>query len=235
MPQHLEWSEIALRLAIAAAASALIGYDRGERGRAAGLRTTMLVCLAATIAMIQVNLLLPMRGKSLNSYVTLDLMRLPLGILSGIGFIGAGAIVRRGDLVEGVTTAATMWYVTVMGLCFGGGQIALGLAALALAVFILWFLKWAERRIGRERRATLTVAFDTDSALDRDTVAALSAEGFTVAAQSVAFSAGGRRCEIRYEVRWHQAGERSPVPDFTDRLARRAGVLELQWQPIRTG
>ena len=101
MPQHLEWSEIALRLAIAAAASALIGFDRGERGRAAGLRTTMLVCLAATVAMIQVNLLLPMRGKVADSYVTLDLMRLPLGILSGIGFIGAGAIVRRGASSRG--------------------------------------------------------------------------------------------------------------------------------------
>lgn len=235
MPQHLEWSEIAVRLAIAAAASALIGFDRGEHGRPAGLRTTMLVCLAATVAMIQVNLLLPMRGKVADSYVALDLMRLPLGILSGIGFIGAGAIVRRADLVEGVTTAATIWYVTVMGLCFGGGQIALGLAALALALFILWFLKWAERRIGPERRATLTVAFDTGNAVDQDAVAAFAAEGFTIAGQSVAFTAGGGRCEIRYDIRWRQAGERLPVPDFTGRLARRAGVLELQWQPIRTG
>ena len=224
-----------MRLAIAAAASALIGLDRGERGRPAGLRTTMLVCLAATVAMIQVNLLLPMRGKVADSDVTLDLMRLPLGILSGIGFIGAGAIVRRGDLVEGVTTAATTWYVTVMGLCFGGGQIALGLAALALALFVLWFLKWAERRIGRERQATLTVAFDTGSAVDQDAAAALAAEGFSIAGQSVAFTAGGQRCEIRYDIRWRQAGERPPVPDFTSRLARRAGVLELQWQPIRTG
>ncbi len=49
-------------------------------------------------------------------------MRLPLGILSGIGFIGGGAILQRGDLVMGVTTAATLWFVTVMGLCFGAGS-----------------------------------------------------------------------------------------------------------------
>src|ERR1700728_3816123 len=136
MAQHLEWSDVAVRLAIAAAASALIGFERGEHGRPAGLRTTMLVCLAAAVSMIQVNLLLSLRGKATDSYVVMDLMRLPLGILSGMGFIGAGAIVRRGSLVEGVTTAATMWYVTVMGLCFGGGQIALGLAALALGIFV---------------------------------------------------------------------------------------------------
>ena len=50
-------------------------------------------------------------------------MRLPLGILSGVGFIGAGAILRRGDTVRGVTTAATIWLVTVVGRCFGGGQL----------------------------------------------------------------------------------------------------------------
>lgn len=232
MPQHLEWSHIAVRLALAAAASGLIGFNRGERGRPAGLRTTMLVCLAATVAMIQMNLLLPMRGKVSDSYVTLDLMRLPLGILSGIGFIGAGAIVRRGNLVEGVTTAATIWYVTVMGLCFGGGQIALGLAALALAVFVLWLLKWAERRIGRECRATLTVAFDTGAAIEQDAAAALAAEGFTIVARSVAFTARGQRCEIRYDLRWHSPIEDLPAPDLTGRLARQAGVLEVAWRPL---
>jgi putative Mg2+ transporter-C (MgtC) family protein len=58
-----------------------------------------------------------------NSIVRLDIMRLPLGILSGVGFIGAGAILRRGDTVRGVTTAATIWLVTVVGRCFGGGQL----------------------------------------------------------------------------------------------------------------
>jgi putative Mg2+ transporter-C (MgtC) family protein len=56
-----------------------------------------------------------------------DLMRLPLGILIGVGFIGGGAILRRDDIVVGVTTAATLWLVTVIGLCLGGGQLALGL------------------------------------------------------------------------------------------------------------
>jgi putative Mg2+ transporter-C (MgtC) family protein len=232
MPQHVGWSEIALRLALAAAASALVGFNRGERGRPAGLRTTMLVCLAAALAMILVNLLLPIRGKAPDSYVVLDLMRLPLGILSGIGFIGAGAIVRRGDMVEGVTTAATMWYVTVMGLCFGIGRIALGLAALALAIFILWVLKWAERRIGSEQRATLTLAFDTGSSADQDAAAALAAEGFKVAGQSVVFSERGQRCEICYDIRWHGTPERRPIPSLAGRLAHSAGVLKVEWRPL---
>jgi putative Mg2+ transporter-C (MgtC) family protein len=88
-------------------AGGLFGLDRSERGRVAGLRTTILISLVACLSMIEVNLLISLSGKAPDSYVVLDLMRLPLGILSGMGFIGAGAIVRRDQFVVGVTTAAT--------------------------------------------------------------------------------------------------------------------------------
>ena len=131
MPLTLQWGDIALRLVLTIIAGTLVGIDRSERGQAAGLRTTILVCLAAAVAMIQMNLLLPMAGKAPDSFANLDLMRLPLGILTGVGFIGGGAILRRGNMVQGVTTAATLWIVTVIGLCLGGGQLALGMTTLA--------------------------------------------------------------------------------------------------------
>ena len=87
-------------------------------------------------------------------------MRLPLGILSGMGFIGAGAILRKGSLVHGLTTAATLWFVTVLGLCFGGGQLVLGLAVLALGVLVLGGLKRLESRWKQDRHATLSLTVD---------------------------------------------------------------------------
>src|SRR6202021_2559541 len=146
MPLTLTWQDIALRLAMSLAAGGLIGLDRGEHGRPAGLRTILLVCLAASVAMIQTNLLLGTAGRPANSFVMLDMMRLPLGILSGMGFIGGGVILKRGDMVVGVTTAATLWFVTVLGLCFGGGQLALGLAVLALGILVLRVVKRVESR-----------------------------------------------------------------------------------------
>ena len=86
--------------------------------------------------MLQANLLLGVGGKAPNSYVVLDLMRLPLGILTGVGFIGAGAIFRQNDLVRGITTAARSGS-HVIGLCFGGGQIGLGIAGTAIGVAAL--------------------------------------------------------------------------------------------------
>src|SRR5262249_313526 len=132
MHTALDWQEIAFRILLASGGGAVIGINRGEKGRVAGIRTMMLVCLAACIGMIQANLLLSTSGKEASSFVNIDVMRIPLGILSGMGFIGGGAILRREDRVVGVTTAATLWYVTMMGLCFGGGQKWLGLSACAL-------------------------------------------------------------------------------------------------------
>src|SRR6201999_2916528 len=120
-------------------ASMLIGFNRDEQGHPAGIRTTMLVCLAACLAQLQANILLPTGGKTNASFAVLDLERLPLGILSGIGFIGAGVIVKKdNNIVTGVTTAATMWFVSVLGLLFGGGQLLLGCAAAVLGIVILW-------------------------------------------------------------------------------------------------
>lgn len=92
MPVSLTWQAIALRLALTLIAGAAIGINRGEGGHAAGMRTTALVALAASISMLQVNALLLLTGKPSDSFVTMDPMRLPLGILSGMGFTSATAL-----------------------------------------------------------------------------------------------------------------------------------------------
>jgi putative Mg2+ transporter-C (MgtC) family protein len=85
MTLQLTWQAIALRLVLSLIGGAIFGINRGVHARPAGLRTMTLVCLAACIAMLQANLLMSAVGKSPDSFIVLDLMRLPLGILSGIG------------------------------------------------------------------------------------------------------------------------------------------------------
>ncbi len=89
----------------------------------------------------------------------MDLMRLPLGILTGVGFIGAGAIVRKNEFVIGLTTAATMWFATVVGLCIGGGQLIL---ATVIGFIILWGLRFIESRLKLYRPAHLRIAVAGD-------------------------------------------------------------------------
>lgn len=88
----------------------------------------------------------------------MDLMRLPLGILTGVGFLGGGAILKKGGSITGLTTAATLWIATVIGLCFGGGQLGLGGISTAVGLITLWAMEWIDVRIRRDHNAVLIVA-----------------------------------------------------------------------------
>src|SRR5215471_16004134 len=228
MPATVDAADVALRLSLTVLAGLLIGYNRREHGKAAGLRTTMLVCLAASLSMIQVNVLLPMAGKASDSYITLDLMRLPLGILTGVGFIGGGAILRRDDVVIGVTTAATLWFVTVIGLCFGGGQIALGLAGLVLGFLTLWGLELIEERLERDHRADLTIETDVDGPSEESIQRRLARVGLKASSCHVTLS--GRRRELAFVVSGRRADTEMNAPEFLTDFARQPGVLRLEWK-----
>jgi putative Mg2+ transporter-C (MgtC) family protein len=231
MPLEPSWTDIALRLALTVLAGAVLGFDRSERGRTAGLRTTMLVCLAASVSMIQMNLLLPVTGRTGASFSVMDVMRLPLGILTGMGFIGAGAILRRGDHVQGLTTAAMLWAATVIGLCLGGGQIALGLWALVISAGVLTGLKWVEMQLKEERHATLTLIATDQGPPEEMVRASLVAEGYTINSRQVSYKfRDSRHCRsFRWDVSWrgHRKEVRSPA--FVEGLSRHQGVLTLRW------
>jgi putative Mg2+ transporter-C (MgtC) family protein len=203
MPLYPSWQDIALRLGLAVLASALLGFDRGARGHAAGLRTTILVGLAAALAMSQANILLPVDGKTSSSFSVLDLMRMPLGILTGVGFIGGGAILKRGDIVRGVTTAATLWVTTVIGLCFGGGQLGLGTAGTAVALVTLFVLDGLDRRIPRQHHARLTIEVDKGADYGKlpQTIAPQKV-GAQLLEQSASDTPG--RVKIAYELTWRR-------------------------------
>ena len=156
-------------------------------------------------------------------------MRLPLGILSGIGFIGAGTILKRGPLVTGVTTAATLWFVTVVGLCFGGGQVGLGLAATAIGAMILWWLERVEERMRQEHIGELKLLVRPEPGLGEDLDRSLRALGFRTVAWS---SAGGGEIRLACEIRWRPREEESGVPDFVRQISQRPDIVEYRWREV---
>jgi putative Mg2+ transporter-C (MgtC) family protein len=224
-------ADIAQRLTLAILAGGLIGFNRGEHGVPAGLRTTLLVCLAACLSMIQANILMASAGKPGDSFVTIDLMRLPLGILSGMGFIGGGVILKRGSLVLGVTTAATLWFVTVLGLCFGGGQLVLGLIGLAIGVVVLRYLKSLEFKLKSVRRGTLTVGVAADGPTEHEVRSVIVASKFEIVSTSSLYSRAEGRREFTSDIRWWAFPEDTDVPSFLKALEQLAGVESLKWSP----
>jgi putative Mg2+ transporter-C (MgtC) family protein len=228
MPMMLSWSDIVVRLFLSVVAGTLVGLNRGESGKVAGLRTTLLVCLAACLAMLQVNALLAQTGKQTDSFVVLDLMRLPLGILSGVGFIGAGAILRKDGLVFGVTTAATLWFVTVLGLCIGGGQLLLGMAGLVLGLATLWGLKQIERRIPREVSALLTLEYERTSNCRSEFIEALRRVGCGISPKSMCLKTSTNLCEESFQVRWRGTVGADNIPPLAQ-CAVDAGANSVRW------
>ena len=127
MPIELE---MVLRILMAAALGAIIGYQRERAGKSAGLRTVVLVCVGAALFTMA----------SIYGFgAVADPSRVAAGIVIGIGFLGAGAIMRReGGHVEGLTTAATIWAVAAVGLAAGAGLYLICAVATALMLIVLF-------------------------------------------------------------------------------------------------
>ena len=228
MPLNPTWEDIGLRLLLTLVAGALIGFNREAHGHAAGLRTTMLVCLAASVAMILANLMLTMSGKTDSSFVRTDVMRLPLGILTGVGFIGGGVILRRDNLVAGVTTAATLWLVTVVGLCFGAGEVWLGLAATAISFVVLWALKWVDDLTPRDQHATLSISTTGSPPAIEDVRRLAEPLMGKIRLRSQAINPSESR--IRFDVRWHGRPHDDPPIRVLDALRRELQVTSVDWE-----
>jgi putative Mg2+ transporter-C (MgtC) family protein len=232
MTATVTWQDILLRLTAALIAGGLIGYDRGTRGRIAGLRTTILMCLAAAGAMIEANLMLSVGGRSASSFTTMDALRFPLGILSGIGFIGAGAIVRRGNLVTGVTTAATMWLITVVGLILGAGYLLFGGALTVLAFVVLSVLKHVEPRLRREHRGRLIVRTIANGPSEETLRAAIKKDGYSISSFAITYE--NDHC-FECHLEWYSREGQDHAPPFVKEFDALDGVLSVRWEPINAG
>lgn len=142
--------ELLLRMVIAAVLGGLIGLEREWSNHAAGFRTHILVCLGSATIM-----LLSIYGFSqfvnqLN--VRVDPARLAAQVISGIGFLGAGAILRNGSVISGLTTAASVWVVAAIGLCVGAGFLFPAFYATLMVLISLFLLNKWERHLLRNRR-----------------------------------------------------------------------------------
>ena len=135
--------DIVIRLCLSFAAGGIIGFERSSRHQIAGLRTHILICLGAALLML-LSIGLPQQFSYMKNG---DPGRIAAQVVSGIGFLGAGAIIRLGNNVKGLTTAASLWLVAAVGMAIGAGMYIAAAAAEALALVTLILLDRVERKI----------------------------------------------------------------------------------------
>jgi putative Mg2+ transporter-C (MgtC) family protein len=151
-PPPLEAAEIALRLAIAGGLGALLGLDREQQDKPAGLRTHMLISMAAA-ALTMLAFALAASAVRLSDEMTPDPVRIVEAVVTGVAFLGAGAIIRGRSTIHGFTTGASMWLAGAVGLASGAGEFILGAIAAVFGLFVLLPVRWLERWLWREREA----------------------------------------------------------------------------------
>lgn len=149
---------IFLKIILATLAGGIIGFEREKHGRPAGLRTHLLVCAGSCLMMIVSEASFLKYGDLPGTGVLrLDPSRAAAQIITGIGFLGAGVIIKEGFIVRGLTTAACLWMVAGIGMAFGMGMITTGIIGTFVALFSLIALKKLEPRMKKDRYLHLNV------------------------------------------------------------------------------
>ena len=220
----LAWWEVLVRLVVAAALGGAIGIERELREREAGFRTHLLVAVGS--ALFTIVSAYAWNDFTFGNGVTFDPTRIAAQIVTGIGFLGAGAIIRQGLTVRGLTTAATLWVVAAIGMASGAGYYWAAVLATVVALITLGPLRFASRRVldrPHRRRIAVELRPGTRSA---PTLAALEELGLSIVSFQVAEGEGRRSLDCDVELPHGARPE-----DVVLRLGELDEVAGVRWVP----
>jgi putative Mg2+ transporter-C (MgtC) family protein len=225
---ELHWFEVLIRVGLAAALGGAIGLEREIREREAGLRTHMLVSVGAALFTLVSAYAWSDFRFSTPEGIVFDPTRIAAQIVSGIGFLGAGAIIRQGLSVRGLTTAATLWVVAAIGMAAGAGYYAAAVLTTALVLFSLWPLRVAAHRFTtrfqtEEGRLAIELPAGTESA---QIVRAVEESGGRV--RSLEFQQEDDRKRVDLRVKMLEGRD---AAELVDAVAARDDVLAARWNP----
>ena len=216
---QLSVAEVAKHMIAALVAGGVIGTERSIHGRAAGFRTHTLVCMASSVLMLVTLFESQWLPTVTAESIRMDPTRMAQGIMTGIGFLGAGVIFKEGLTVRGLTTAASIWITSAIGILMGTGLYAAGALATALTLGVLSLFRFIEQRFPVQMYARHTIQFTRGSAPSQAALRSLLADhGFKVSDFSYALAHGGDVVEFGMAIQ-------TLHPQNIDRLAQTLGAL----------
>ena len=216
-------------LLVALAAGGLIGFERSYHGRPAGFRTHTLVCVASSALMLITMYQSHWYPEEFSGRVALDPTRMAQGIMTGIGFLGAGVIFKEGLTVRGLTTAASIWITAAIGILAGIGFYFPLLVTTVLTLLTLSLFRWIESAVPGQYYAHLEVRFARDRAMPEDGFRRfIKEQGFSIANLSYRYSANASFIEYRMVVRTSRTDD---VKRLAEALTRMDSVVEFRMFP----
>jgi putative Mg2+ transporter-C (MgtC) family protein len=172
-----------LRIAVATCLGGVIGYERDRHGRPAGLRTHMLVALASSTFMVISTHFVYFQHYAPTDLVTVDSSRIAASIVTGMGFLAGGAIMRTGLTVQGLTTAAALWLVGAIGMAGGAGMYAIAVFVTLIGVVALTLVRRFEDKDDQRVRRRVSIVLGPDGSI-ADVSSKLTALGVSVVPES---------------------------------------------------
>jgi putative Mg2+ transporter-C (MgtC) family protein len=224
-----DYLEMAFRMAAALVAGGLIGLERSHRGRPAGFRTHALVCLSSTLLMLVTAYESHWFPRDSAARVILDPTRMAQGIMTGIGFLGAGAIIKDGLSVRGLTTAASIWITAAIGILTGVGFYFAALVGTVLTLGTLSTFRWIEARLPTETYSLFMVRFAREAAMAEPALRSLvQAHGFSLYNLSYRLHGDAGQLEYRMVLRTMDAGN---ARSLAEKLKEDPAVLDFRIAP----
>jgi putative Mg2+ transporter-C (MgtC) family protein len=224
-----DYLEMAFRMAAALVAGGLIGLERSHRGRPAGFRTHALVCLSSTLLMLVTAYESHWFPRDSAARVILDPTRMAQGIMTGIGFLGAGAIIKDGLSVRGLTTAASIWITAAIGILTGVGFYFAALVGTVLTLGTLSTFRWIEARLPTETYSLFMVRFAREAAMAEPALRSLvQAHGFSLYNLSYRLHGDAGQLEYRMVLRTMDAGN---ARSLAEKLKADPAVLDFRIAP----
>jgi putative Mg2+ transporter-C (MgtC) family protein len=190
-----------LRILLGAGLGAAIGLERDLHGRPAGLRTHTIVALASATFMVVSTRFVFYQHYAAGDLVEVDASRIAASVVSGIGFLGAGAILRTGITVKGLTTAASLWLVAAIGMAAGGAMYAIAIFVTVVGLAALTLLRRFEDRGELLPRQRITVLLDDKLSSVSGVIDAFSRSGAKVSQEEYERTAGEGCTRLTLEVR----------------------------------
>jgi putative Mg2+ transporter-C (MgtC) family protein len=202
-----EWLKVLGNLLVATMAGGLIGLERTYHGRPAGFRTHTLVCVASSLLMLVTMYQAKWFAGAPLDTVRIDPTRMAQGVMTGIGFLGAGVIVREGLTVRGLTTAASIWITAAIGILAGVGLYGAVLFGSVITIGILTVFRKVENMMPLQIYANNTIVFGRDNYMSEAEIRELHLiNGFSVANMSRRLMEKGGQLEYRMTVRTMDRG-----------------------------
>ena len=224
-----DYLEMVFRMMAALLAGGLIGLERSHRGRPAGFRTHALVCLASSLLMLVTAYESHWFPHDSAARVILDPTRMAQGIMTGIGFVGAGAIIKEGFTVRGLTTAASIWITAALGILTGIGFYFAAFIGTALALGTLSAFRWIEARLPTETYAIFMVRYARENAISEPALRSLvQAHGFSMHNLSYRLHSDVGQMEYRMVLRTMDAGN---ARSLAEKLKADPAVLDFRIAP----